>query len=122
MPGHTAIPMTVFYRSLLGFLVWLPCANAQAQPAPAAIPPWQRVLTGDDAKRVEELEKKINELRQAGKYTEAQAAARTVLEIRRRVQGEKHWETGDALRTLRTLVLITRLPAEAQAELAAESR
>src|SRR5207244_4596478 len=112
---HTAIPMTVFYRSLLGFLVWLPCANAQAQPAPAAIPPWQRVLTGDDAKRVEELEKKIEELRALGKYTEAQAAARAVLELRLRVQGEGRWETSDALRTLRTVEQIVALPAEAQA-------
>src|SRR5262249_4507062 len=76
-----------------------------------------RALTGDDAKRVAELENTIGALRQAGKFAEALPAARTVLEIHRRVQGEAYWETKDALYRLRTLEQISTLPAEAQAEL-----
>jgi len=63
-----------------------------ADPAkqPSADPAARREFAGDDAKRVEELEKKIEELRQAGNYSEAQSAARMLLEIRSRVQGTKH--------------------------------
>src|SRR5207302_7251322 len=61
---------------LLFSILFLPTRSTQAQAqidgAPSEIPPWRKVLTGEDAKRVEELEKKIEELRQAGKYTEAQ--------------------------------------------------
>jgi tetratricopeptide (TPR) repeat protein len=92
--------------------------SAQENPAHNKVPPWQRVLKGADAKRVKELEKSIQELRQAGRYTEAQAAARTIVEIRSRIQGEAHWQTSDALRTLRTLEHVAALPTEAQAELA----
>jgi hypothetical protein len=99
--------------------------QALSQPAPsppqkesAAVPPYRRLLTGADAKRVEELEKKIDDLREAGKLNEAQAAARIILEMRSRVQGADHWQTGDAGRLLATLEKITALPATAQADLA----
>lgn len=85
-------------------------------------PPYKRLLQGDDAAKTATLEEQIDELRQSGKYTEAQAAARIVLELRRRVQGEEHWETCDALRALRTLEHIAALPANAQAELAEAGR
>src|SRR5262245_61978286 len=75
---------------------------AADQPAPERRP-GQRVLSGDDAQRVEGLEKKIPALWQAGKDAEAQAAAREVLAIRRRVQGAGHWQTEDARRQVRRL-------------------
>jgi CHAT domain-containing protein len=75
------------------------------------------VLSEDEAKRVKELEQKIAELRQAGKYAEAQRSARAIVELRARAQGTDHWETADARRMLQTLEQIAALPAEAQAEL-----
>jgi CHAT domain-containing protein len=84
--------------------------------------PGRRVLGPDDAKRVTELEQQIREQRQAGKYTEAQQAARAILELRIRVQGAEHWQTADAKRLLQTLDKIAALPAQAQAELSASSK
>src|SRR5262249_52465134 len=53
-----------------------------------------------------------------GKDAEAQAAAREVLAIRRRVQGAGHWQTEDARRQVRRLEQIANLAADARAELA----
>jgi CHAT domain-containing protein/tetratricopeptide (TPR) repeat protein len=90
---------------------------AAGQPAQEQ-PPWQRMLTRDDAKRVSELEQKADELWKAGKDAEAQAAAQEVLAIHRRVQGAGHWQTQDAQRQLRALEQIATLAADARAELA----
>jgi CHAT domain-containing protein/Flp pilus assembly protein TadD len=95
---------------------------AQSRPSASEDPPAQellgeRVLTGDDAKRVDELEKKVSQLWQAGKDTEAQVAAREILAIRTRVQGAAHWQAADAKRLLRTLEQIAALPPDARAEL-----
>jgi tetratricopeptide (TPR) repeat protein len=89
-----------------------------AVPPAGDEPPYQRLLQGDDATRAEASEKRIEELREAGSFQEAQAVARTLLELRRRVQGDNHWQTGDANRLLNTLEKIAALPAEAQGELA----
>jgi hypothetical protein len=91
--------------------------KAAGDKVPAEVPPYERQLTGEDARRVAELDKKIEELREVGKLSEAQAAARTILEVRRRVQGAEHWQTGDAQRLLRTLEQIAALPADALREL-----
>ena len=81
-------------RSILavGFLSMVATAAALAQAPPnegasGSKPPWQRVLQGDDANRVEALGKTISELEQKGQFAEAVAPAREVLAIRRRVQG-----------------------------------
>jgi tetratricopeptide (TPR) repeat protein len=79
------------------------------------------MLTGGDARRVQELEK-VTYLWQAGKDAEAQAAAREILVIRTRVQGAGHWQTADARRRLRTLEHIAALPAEIRATLVQASR
>jgi tetratricopeptide (TPR) repeat protein len=97
-----------------------PGTRAQSQPAdeqPTQEPPWKRVLTGDDAKRVHELQQKVEELWKAAKDTEAQAVAREILTIRTRVQGAGHWETEDAQRRIRTLAQIAALAPVARAEL-----
>jgi tetratricopeptide (TPR) repeat protein len=105
-------------------LVLLPAWAGSREEPPAAkspeptLAPWQRMLKGEDAKRVEELEKKVDELRRAGKNAEAREPARAALEIHRRVQGDDHWQTGDARRMLQRLQRIAGLPAQAQAELA----
>src|SRR5262249_52462617 len=70
-----------------------------------------------DAKRVAELEKKVDQLEAAGKYKEAQPPAREVVQIRRRVQGANHWETVDARRRQEVLKKKAALPADRQEEL-----
>src|SRR5262249_37619678 len=49
---------------------------------------------------------------------EAQAVARTLLDLRSLVQGENHWQTDDAGRLVGTLEKIAALSADAQAEAA----
>jgi CHAT domain-containing protein/Flp pilus assembly protein TadD len=97
-------------------------AGAHSQPAVAdkpvaAEPPWLRMLAGDDARSVAELEKKLNELRQADQVAEAEQVARRILELRARVQGAEHWQTADARRLVADLKQQERLPAEDRARL-----
>jgi hypothetical protein len=44
------------------------------EPVPSR-PPWQRLLQGDEAKKAEELQKRLDALRMAGKLDEALACA-----------------------------------------------
>jgi CHAT domain-containing protein/Tfp pilus assembly protein PilF len=87
-----------------------------AQPAPAAAP-WQRVLTGADAKQAAELGEQIAKLYQDGQYAEAQEPAQRLLTLRTRVQGADHWQTGDARRELEDLRRLEHLPADQRAQL-----
>jgi CHAT domain-containing protein/Flp pilus assembly protein TadD len=87
-----------------------------------ALPPWQQTLSGQDSVRVAELKEQVTELREKAKYAEAILLADEALEIRRRVQGEGHWEVTDAVKLVETLKYIAGLPAEAQAELAEADR
>src|SRR5262249_624178 len=77
-------------------------------------PPWKRLLTGENAKRVEELEKKIHELYQAGRYAEAREPARQALEIRSREQGQTHWQTISAKNNSDVMTQFAALPRDAQ--------
>jgi tetratricopeptide (TPR) repeat protein len=87
-----------------------------------ALPPWQRMLSGQDSIHVAELVEQITELREQAKYAEAIPLAEEALETRRRVQGEGHWEVTDAVTLVETLKYIAGLPVEAQAELAEADR
>src|SRR5690349_6460988 len=84
-------------------------ASGQAEK-PRDDAPSRRLLTGDDAKQVDELDQRITELSDAGRYAEAQVPARTILALRTRVQGATHWQTGNAKRDLETLQQIATLP------------
>ena len=100
---------------------------AQASEKQEAAPstrqlPWQRVLTGDDAKRVKALEKAIGELEKKGQFAEAVAPAREVLAIRQRAQGEDHWETMVARIKIQTWARVAGLPRQDQSDLAAALR
>jgi hypothetical protein len=101
-----------------GVLWWALGASLRADSPPVGPPkpsvekaPWQRLLTGDDAKRVAELEKKVGELSQADKFAEAQEVERQIVELRSRVQGAEHWQTADARRQLDDLKRLERLSA-----------
>jgi CHAT domain-containing protein/Tfp pilus assembly protein PilF len=96
------------------------CVRRLARAVPPrrrASPPCQRLLTGEALGRGEELDKRVGELWQAGRYREAQEPARALLALRQRVQGADHWQTADARRQWQTLVRLAALPAEARAEL-----
>jgi CHAT domain-containing protein len=99
-------------------------ASAQAPTAAenqlgtkAKLAPWQRVLRGDDAKKVETLEKQIGDLQRQGQFAEAVAPAREVLKIRSRLQGEDHWETVNARIKEQTCVRLGGLRGELQSEI-----
>ncbi len=70
--------------------------QSEPQSGPAAKPPWQRLLKGDDARKVESLEKQVVDLEKQGQFAAAVTPAHDVLEIRRHLQGEDHWQTIDA--------------------------
>jgi tetratricopeptide (TPR) repeat protein len=88
-----------------------------ASPA-AKLPPWQRVLKGNDARMVATLEKQIAELEQKGQVANAATPAGEALSIRRRVQGEEHWETVDARIKQQRCLRVSALSREDRSELA----
>jgi CHAT domain-containing protein/tetratricopeptide (TPR) repeat protein len=94
----------------------------RADEARAASPPWQRVLRGDDAKRVESLEGQITDRERKGEFAEAAAAARDVLAIRLRAQGEDHWQTVDARVKAAAWARVGALPRQSQSDLAVAIR
>ncbi len=73
-------------------------------------PPWQRLLTGADAARVAALEKQILPLTGTGKFAEAVPLRKEVWEVRRRAQGERHWQTVDAWWQYRTCQVAAERP------------
>ena len=71
-------------------------ATTAQTPSPKETPPQPqglRKLTGDDAKRAEELDKAIEAALKADRWDEAIAKAEELLALRARVQGPKHFET-----------------------------
>jgi tetratricopeptide (TPR) repeat protein len=89
----------------LGIAITGSSAIAQtASPKEAQPPaPGLRKLTGDDAKRAEELGKAIEAALKADRWDEAIARADELVALRTRVQGLKHFETVDAEWRLKTL-------------------
>jgi Flp pilus assembly protein TadD len=77
-------------------------------------PPWKRVLKGDDARKATELERRLDEFEEAGKFAEAHTPARELLALRERVQGAGHWQTQDARRLVETLQQIAGKPVDLQ--------
>src|SRR5262249_42897861 len=92
---------------------------AGKEPAPGAekkptAPP--RELSKADVERSRALFAKAVALGRAGKYAEAQAPIREILELRTRVLGKDHFETGDARREIETLKKLAALPEEGRIE------
>ena len=69
-------------------------------PAMSSVKAAPRELTGDDALRVEALERTRRFLRDQGKYAEAEPLYRNALAIRRRVLGEDHPDTATSYNNL----------------------
>jgi tetratricopeptide (TPR) repeat protein len=78
--------------------------------------PFKGSLVAEDAKKVENLNLKIDGLIEKGQFAEAADVVKQVLEVRQRVQGADHWETGDCRRSLQTLQRIAALTGAARSE------
>ncbi len=75
---------------------------------------------GRDAGRVASLDRLTRERQDKAQFGEAAQSAREILEIRRRVQGEKHWETIDTKIWAETMARAATLPRDDQMKLAAQ--
>jgi CHAT domain-containing protein/tetratricopeptide (TPR) repeat protein len=71
-----------------------------------------RQFSGDDARRVDELKKTIEQLSSSGKFTEAIEPAKRLHEFCLKAVGIDHWQTADARRAIEDLEKITALPEE----------
>jgi tetratricopeptide (TPR) repeat protein len=99
-----------------------PAAQAAA-PAPVpADAPCRRLLTGEDARRAAGWEKRIADLTEAGLWGEALPLARQLAGLRRRLQGDAHWQAADAVRNVQTLEKLVALPEADRAEFLALPR
>ena len=78
--------------------------------------PFKGALVGEDAKMVEQLNLKIDGLIEKGQFAEAADLVMQVHEIRLRLQGADHWETGDCRRSHQVLRTIATLPPPAHLE------
>jgi len=81
-------------------------APKESQPLAAGL----QKLTGDDAKRAEELDKAIDAKLKADRWDKAIAGAEELLALRTRAQGPKHFETVDAEWRLKTLRRVAAMP------------
>jgi tetratricopeptide (TPR) repeat protein len=75
-------------------------------------PPWQRLLTGDDARKADDLNKRIEALTNGDQYAEAITTAEELLALRTKVQGAEHWQTVHLKWQLAALQKVGALPAE----------
>src|SRR5262245_61359945 len=75
-------------------------------------PQWQRMLTGNDAMKAAELQKRIGELADADKYAEAIRLQEELLALRMKLQRADHWETVNEEWSLTALKKVAALPEE----------
>ena len=105
-------------RVTFALLVWLSCvvgALGQEKASPTELakkPMYERLLKGEDAKKVEELEKKITAAEAADNWEEAIQLWEEVLALRTRLQGADHWEVTDAKLTLKRYQRLLTLTPE----------
>src|SRR5262249_27484037 len=97
-----------------------PAAQAAA-PAPADAP-CRRLLTGEDARRAAEWEKRIADLTEAGLWGEALILARQLADLRGRLQGDAHGQAADGVRNVQTLEKLVARPEADRAEFLALPR
>jgi CHAT domain-containing protein len=90
--------------------------------ADQAKPPWQRRLTAEIARKVGVLDRQIADLEEKGQFAETTAPLREVLELRRKLQGEDHWETTNMRLKERTRLRAVSLSREAQLSLGLAAR
>jgi tetratricopeptide (TPR) repeat protein len=90
-----------------------------ADEPPHEKPPSQRLLQGDDARKAESLEGRLQELQAAGKFEAALAVAEELAALRTRVQGADHWQAVDARYTAEAVRKASRTEKDDRTEYAA---
>src|SRR6516225_7198014 len=95
--------------ALLGLSLALVALAADSKP------PWQRLLSGDDAKKAASLQQRIEELENGDQYAEAIKRSEELLALRTKVQGAEHWQTVDQKWAWTALKKVAALPAEQRA-------
>jgi tetratricopeptide (TPR) repeat protein len=93
-------------------------AEVPGAASSAAKAPWQRLLQGDDARRADELEERLQQLREANQFAEALKLAQVLVALRTRQQGEDHWQVVDAQQTAVAIQKVLRAEKEARANYA----
>lgn len=72
-------------------------ADPERGPAPREYrPQWQRMLSGEDARRAAELKEQMEVAERRDKWAEALKLAQELEALRARLQGEDHWQVRDA--------------------------
>jgi tetratricopeptide (TPR) repeat protein len=99
-----SLPLTLVLACILN--------SARAQSPPT-------YLSGADAERVDELERKSGECESRDDLPGAIKAAAEVVALRTRLQGEDHWQTRTARRQVETLKKMAAFTAEQKSEFAA---
>jgi tetratricopeptide (TPR) repeat protein len=95
---------------------------AAASPPGPAHAPYRHLLTGEDARRAADWEKRIADLTEADLWGEALTLARQAADLRTRLQGAAHWQAADAARNVQTLEKLLALPEADRAEFLALPR
>jgi len=98
--------------ALLGLSLTVVVRADDPKPKTDPKPQWQRLLTGDDARKAADLEKRAEELEKADRYAEAIMTAEELLALRTKVQGADHWETVDQKWELAALKQVAALSEE----------
>jgi tetratricopeptide (TPR) repeat protein len=88
-----------------------PAAGTSSAP-PAANAPGVVKLTGGDQKRARELEAQIDRAQRADRWDEAIAKAESLLALRAKVQGPKHFETVNVEWGLKALRRVAPMPKQ----------
>lgn len=78
----------------------------------AKLPMWQRMLKGEDLKKVAELKQNYDKAMEAVDWAEAKKQAETLIEFRAVRQGADHWELTDAKVILKRHQRLMQLSAE----------
>ena len=81
-------------------------SSNQAQPGASGL----RTLTGDDARRAEELNKAVEAEAKANRWDESIARAEELLALRTRAQGPTHFETVNAAWVVKALRRVAPMP------------
>ena len=92
--------------------------RSSPEQSPAPVSPAKQLADGD-AQRVKELEKAIDQLWRAGKFAEADPAAREILAIHEHALPVDDWRIADARKTISELRTLASLPDAGQREMAA---
>jgi tetratricopeptide (TPR) repeat protein len=105
----------MFLVALLGLSLVVIALGDDPKPGTEPKPPWQRLLTGADARQAADLEKRIAEREAGGSYAEATRLREELLALRTREQGADHWQTVEQKWALAATTKVATLGEEKRA-------